>query len=123
MRRRPQPWIGLLLAALLCWQSGVAAAHCLRLAQGAGMEICTPDGMRRIALDDPEESGRDGLNGRETFCFACHAITTPAPPTPGAASEPVLWSPAATPVPVAETLLRPPPRGPPLPPRAPPALT
>lgn len=115
------------LAALLFWQSGLAAAHCLRsLAHGGdAIEICSIDGVKVIHLDDQgnplPEQPTGGMGG---FCPACHgvpaAVTLPEPPVlalPAWTGETVTWHAAG------EVRLLPPARAPPYRTRAPPILT
>ena len=92
MSRRRLSW---LLALLLVLQSGLAAAHCLRLAGAGGgaLTICTPAGLHSVVL--PPDDGAPAAPGPDGFCPACHvlpAVLLPAAPAlPGAT-----WAAAAS---------------------------
>lgn len=63
---------------VLCLQSGLAAAHCLRLAAALAhkafhVEICTAEGIVLIdlgAADQDVPAGHDQAG----FCLACHGL-------------------------------------------------
>ncbi|MBS7811261.1 DUF2946 family protein [Roseococcus pinisoli] len=117
----------LFVAALLFWQSGLAAAHCLRAMSHGGdaVEICSIDGVRVIHLDDQgnplADQPSDSMAGG--FCPVCHgmpAVALPEPPMlalPAWTGEAVAWHAAG------EARLLPPARAPPYRTRAPPILT
>lgn len=123
--RRPARLLRPLLAALLLLQVAVAPTLCLARAGHAGqglVEICTAEGMKRVALA-PDGSGEaPAPAAHDGFCPFCHAL-----PQGAAVAAPVLPPPAwvltarawATP-----GLAAPPPaiRGPPSGARAPPSL-
>lgn len=121
----------LLLALVLCLQSGLAMAQCLRMAAptgGAGLhlEICTAEGLVTIALPGDLADGQDGKAdtpaSRGIFCPVCHGlpqVDLPPPvelPAPRLAAAPVAWL-APAPVPALGG------RAPPYRPTGPPALS
>jgi hypothetical protein len=84
----------LLLALVLCLQSGLAAAHCLRFAaapahQALHVEICTAEGI--VLMDLGGTSDQDAPFGHDHagFCLACHGLP-----------QLVLAEPASVPLPV-----------------------
>jgi hypothetical protein len=116
-----------LLALVLCLQSGLAAAHCLRLAaapahQALHVEICTAEGI--VLMDLGGTSDQDAPSGHDHagFCLACHGLP-----------QMVLAEPASVPLPVSRPVAAPqatpealPPfgaRAPPYISRAPPAFS
>jgi hypothetical protein len=90
----------LFFALVLCLQSGLAMAHCLRMASPAGhvafhVEICTPEGIVTVDLgaDEAPVPGDDHAG----FCLTCHG-----------APQAALLAPPGLPLPAA-SLLAPPP--------------
>lgn len=77
----------LLLALVLCLQSGLAMAHCLRMAAPAGhqpfhVEICTAEGIVTLDLAVPGE-GQGQHDGQHAgFCLVCHGLPHVALPAP-----------------------------------------
>lgn len=122
----------LLLALLLCLQSGLAAAHCLRLAapqlpspaaQHAPfqLEICTADGLAVSDLGGTDHGAPVG-HDHAGFCLACHGLPQIVLPAPVAVPLP-LARPVAAPQAAADAV---PPHGARAPPyscRAPPAFS
>ena len=116
----------LLLALVLCLQSGLAAAHCLRLAAAPAhkafhVEICTSEG---IVLVDLGGAGHDVPSGHDHagFCLACHGLPQMVLAEPTSVPLPVS-RPAAAPQATPEAL---PPlgaRAPPYASRAPPTFS
>lgn len=110
---RPRPILTRLLVLALLFQWGTAFAHCLRFA-GAGpdvvVEICTPDGLHRMAL--PAEEGEAPRQASHAMpCPACLGPAGPALLPPEVAlARPILLAQAADPPP--------PPAPPQLPPRS-----
>jgi hypothetical protein len=111
-----RPALTRLIAALLLLQWGTAFGHCLALAAPAAaltIEICTADGIHRVAMPVGPEDGHQDHALAAGMCPACQgpgAVALPAPPVSLAA--PVLLAQAADPPPPA-------PSGPgPLPPRS-----
>ncbi|MBS7792323.1 hypothetical protein KTR66_20190 [Roseococcus sp. SDR] len=82
--RRLLSWV---LALVLCLQSGLALAHCLRMGNPAGhqpfpVEICTAEGLVKIDLGDAQDGEGERQGAPAAFCLACHGlpqITLPAP--------------------------------------------
>ncbi len=114
MRRRPA--LTRLIAALLLLQWGTAFGHCLALAapaQAFTIEICTAEGIHRVALPIGDEGDQSDHALAPGMCPACQgpgAVALPVPPVTLAA--PILLAQAADPPPPA-------PSGPgPLPPRS-----
>jgi len=69
----------LLLALVLCLQSSLAAAHCLRMAstpqhKAFHVEICTADGI--VVMDLGGAGDQDAPPGHDHagFCLACHGL-------------------------------------------------
>jgi hypothetical protein len=116
-----------LIALLLLLQAMVAPALCLahaaaRIGGEHTVEICGPEGLQSIRLDENGEPVQDSAPMAGGFCIACHAIPDasfaagPEPVTPG-------WLRAARAVPVVATSHPAPAiRGPPLGAQAPPFL-
>ncbi|MFN7309086.1 MAG: DUF2946 family protein [Alphaproteobacteria bacterium] len=77
----------LILALVLCLQSGLAMAHCLRMAAPAGhqpfhVEICTVDGIVTLDLAEPGD-GQGQHDGQQAgFCLVCHGLPHVALPAP-----------------------------------------
>ncbi|MGG5821145.1 hypothetical protein [Falsiroseomonas sp. HW251] len=121
MRRRPV--LTSLLAALLLLQWGTAFAHCLQLglklapAEAFALEICTPDGIHRVVLED------EGGERKALPAAVCPACLGPAafalPPPPVALAAPVQLAQSADPPPAPPSSPRPAPT-PHCQPRAPP---
>lgn len=117
----------LLLALVLCLQSGLAAAHCLRLAAAPAhkafhVEICTSEGI--VLMDLGGTSDQDAPSGHDHagFCLACHGLPQLVLAEPASVPLPVS-RPAAAPQATPEAL---PPlgaRAPPYASRAPPAFS
>jgi len=68
----------LLLALVLCLQSGLAAAHCLRIAgapphQAFHVEICTSEGIVLMDLGGADQDVPAG-HDHAGFCLACHGL-------------------------------------------------
>ena len=123
---RLRPALTKLLVVLLLMQWGTAFAHCLRLAAPAGtfeVEICTPEGIHRVALPLDEGQGEgDGHGGHAAVppCPAClgpGGVALPAPAI-GLAPPLVLAQAADPPPPPSPAPLPQPPRS--CQPRAPP---
>ncbi|HEY4250793.1 MAG TPA: DUF2946 family protein [Roseomonas sp.] len=122
--------IAKIFAVLLLAQAMVAPALCLAHAaamlaasNGHSIEICGPDGLRSIQVDDNNQPQAPDLAMQGGFCVACHALpqglTPPAPvlAMPG-------WVLVAVAAPVRSLTAVPPPiRGPPLGAQAPPQLS
>ena len=80
----------MVFALVLCLQSGLAMAHCLRMASPAGhqafhVEICTPEGIITVDLgaNDSPQGASDHGEDHAGFCLACHGApqaTLPSPP-------------------------------------------
>jgi cytochrome c553 len=90
-----------LLALVLCLQSGLAAAQCLRLAAAPAhkafhVEICTSEGI--VLMDLGGTSDQDAPSGHDHagFCLACHGLP-----------ETVLPEPASVPLPVSRPVAAP----------------
>lgn len=121
---RSRPALLTVLAALLLLQWGTAFGHCLRLA-GTGepvlhAEICTPEGLRVVALPGDEEDHGPGHGG--LVCPVCAALGGAILPTPSAGvPTPALVHAVAFEAPAAGHLLPPPPHRPGNP-RGPPSL-
>jgi hypothetical protein len=106
-----------LLALVLCLQSGLATAHCLRLAAAPAhkafhVEICTSEGIMLMDLGDTSDQDAPSGHGHAGFCLACHALP-----------QMVLAKPASVPLPVSRLAAAPqatPEATPPLGARAPP---
>jgi len=82
----------LLLALVLCLQSSLAAAHCLRLAtppQHAAfhVEICTAAGIVTMDLGGADHEAPAG-HASPGFCVACHGLPKAALPEPSATPHP-----------------------------------
>jgi hypothetical protein len=116
-----------LLALVLCLQSGLAAAHCLRFAaapahQAFHVEICTSEGIMLMDLGGTSDQDAPFGHDHAGFCLACHGLPQMVLPEPASVPLPVSGltaAPQATP----EAL---PPlgaRAPPYASRAPPALS
>lgn len=107
----------LLLALVLCLQSGLAAAHCLRLAAAPAhkafhVEICTADGIVLMDLGGASDQDAPAGHDHAGFCLACHGLP-----------QMVLAEPASVPLPVSRLVAAPqatPEALPPLGARAPP---
>jgi hypothetical protein len=98
---RPRPALIRLLAVLLLVQWGTAFGHCLRLsapAEALHLEICTPEGLRSLAVpadQAPEPTATGGV------CPACAGPGAAAvPPLPVGVAPPVVLAQAADPPPV-----------------------
>lgn len=84
-----------LFALVLCLQSSLAMAHCLRLASpvtshGFLVEICTVDGLVTMDLAEPGDApaGHAGQDG--VFCVSCHALPNVVLPAPAELPAPRL---------------------------------
>jgi hypothetical protein len=96
----------LFFALVLCLQSGLAMAHCLRMASPAGhhafhVEICTPEGIVTVDLG-AEGSGETGGHGEDHagFCLACHGAPQATLPSPPGLPVPLATSFALPPLPL-----------------------
>jgi hypothetical protein len=83
-----------LLALVLCLQSGLAAAHCLRFAaapahQAFHVEICTSEGIMLMDLGGTSDQDAPFGHDHAGFCLACHGLP-----------QLVLAEPASVPLPV-----------------------
>jgi cytochrome c553 len=116
-----------LLALVLCLQSGLAAAQCLRLAAAPAhkafhVEICTSEGI--VLMDLGGTSDQDAPSGHDHagFCLACHGLPQTVLPEPASVPLPVSRPVAA---PRAASKATPPvgARAAPYAPRAPPAFS
>lgn len=99
----------LLVAMVLCLQSGLAMAHCLRLtaAQEAfRLVVCTPNGLVDIDAPTDPDGPAKGKAAQAGFCLACHVLpdmVLPGPvimalPVPLPTAGPLLaWDDAALP--------------------------
>jgi hypothetical protein len=114
------PALTRLLAALLLMQWGTAFAHCAKAAAPVAfaIEICTADGVHRVALPIEEDDRREDRVA-PPVCPACQGPAAFAIPAPEAM--------LAAPIRLAQAADPPPPPSPPLPlpprscqPRAPP---
>lgn len=116
----------LFFALVLCLQSGLAMAHCLRMASPAGhqafhVEICTPEGIVTVDLGAPG-SGETGGHGEDhaAFCLTCHGAPQAAPLAPPGLPVPTLTRLAPPPLPL-HAAAPPGARAPPYQPTGPPA--
>ncbi|MGX9964146.1 DUF2946 family protein [Roseomonas sp. F4] len=90
MSRLAARTLRLIFALVFCLQSGLAMAHCARLAvQGPAMPgalqmvICTSDGLVTMDMSDPDQDGRGTpQQAVSDFCLACHVLPSAdlAPP-------------------------------------------
>jgi cytochrome c553 len=93
----------LVLALVLCLQSSLALAHCLRVAvpaphQPFHVEICTPDGVITLDLADREEAPAE--HEYAGFCIACHGAAQASLPAPPELPLPTLRRLAPPPLPL-----------------------
>ena len=124
---RGQRLLRLLLALVLCLQSSLAAAHCLRMASAPQhkafhVEICTADGI--VVMDLGGASDQDAPQGHDHagFCLACHGLpqaVLPDLPSVPMPTERAVAAPPARP----EATLPLGARAPPYQPRGPPTLS
>ena len=118
----------LAMALVLCLQSSLAMAHCLRLgAPAAGpaplqVEICTLDGLVTIDLADEGSPPEQDAQPRGRVCLACHALSCSLLPEPPLLAE-RLARPIAAALAVHPAPARPGARAPPYASRAPPGLS
>jgi hypothetical protein len=113
----------LLLALVLCLQSSLAAAHCLRLATAPHpaphtafhVEICTAEGLVVMDLGGAADHQMPSGHEHSGFCVACHGLPQAVLPEP-----PAVPIPAERPV---ATRLAAPEAAPPLGARAPPYIS
>ncbi len=124
MSRPPAP-LRRLLAALLLLQVVLGPSLCLARADHSAatlVEICTAEGLKRVALADDGSGEAPAHGAHDGFCAVCHglpqaaALAAPILPPPAWALAPARWDSAS--------LAAPPPaiRGPPGGARAPPSL-
>lgn len=119
--------VRLILALVLCLQSGLAMAHCLRMAAPAGhqpfhVEICTADGIVLLDLADSEDGPTHHDGPRSGFCLVCHGLPHVALPVPAELPAPRVTLIARPPLPLhASAPLGA--RAPPYHPTGPPALS
>ena len=97
--------VRLILALVLCLQSGLAMAHCLRMAAPAGhqpfqVEICTADGIVLLDLADPEDGPGTHDSQHAGFCLVCHALPDVALPAPAELPAPRVTLMAMPPLPI-----------------------
>jgi hypothetical protein len=90
--RRALNWV---LALVLCLQSGLALAHCLRMGAPAGhppfqVEICTAEGLVKMNLGDAQDGEGDRDDPPAGFCLACHGLPHVALPAPAEVTAPVV---------------------------------
>lgn len=116
----------LLLALVLCLQSGLAAAHCLRMAgapshQAFHVEICTADGIVLMDLGGTDQDTPAG-HDHAGFCLACHGLPQMVLAEPTSVPLPAS-RPAAAPEATPEALAPLGARAPPYASRAPPAFS
>ncbi|NGM22801.1 DUF2946 domain-containing protein [Roseomonas stagni] len=124
---RLRPALIRLLTILLLLQWGTAFGHCLRMASPEALlhlEICTPDGIQRIAMPAAEEGADPAqpspAHPPAVICPACAGPAAVAlPPPPVSLVAPMLLVQASPPAPPSTPSPAPPPRCQP-PPRAPP---
>lgn len=83
------------LALVLCLQSGLAMAHCLRMTATLGhqpfkVEICTAEGL--VALDLGGTPDGEGHGGEEHagFCLICNGVPPLALPAPSEVAAPLV---------------------------------
>ena len=117
----------LLIALVLCLQSSLAAAHCLRMAGASQhkpfhVEICTADGI--VVMDLGGAGDQDAPHGHDHagFCLACPGlpqVLLPDPPAVPMPTERAIAAPQARP----EARLPLGARAPPYQPRGPPTLS
>ena len=96
MARLPSRALRLILALAFCLQSGLAMAHCVRLAsptQGQSqpfrMVICTSDGL--VTMDMSEADGPDRpAQAMPDLCLACHVLPVAELPAPLEVTAPAL---------------------------------
>ncbi|WP_431282269.1 DUF2946 family protein [Humitalea sp. 24SJ18S-53] len=91
-----------ILALVLCLQSSLAMAHCLRLTtadQPFHVEICTAEGLMLIDLAEPQDGERHSDRAFAGFCLACHGLPGIALPAvaevPAPRMTPILLPPLA----------------------------
>jgi hypothetical protein len=117
----------LLLALVLCLQSSLAAAHCLRMASAPQhkafhVEICTADGIVVMDLGGASDQDAPHDHHQAGFCLACHGlpqVVLPEPPAVPMPAERIVAAPHARP----EATLPLGARAPPYQPRGPPTLS
>lgn len=109
-----------MLAALLLWQSGLAAAHCLGRAAAFAIEVCTLAGPQQVASSDG--AGPAQATTHADFCAACHALPALSAPEPADPISRIAWIIHPDPAPHQPPAPSPRARGPPCCPRAPPIL-
>lgn len=90
---RGQSLLRLLLALVLCLQSSLAAAHCLRLATAPQhtafhVEICTADGIVVMDLGGAADHQMPSGHEHSGFCVACHGLPQAVLPEPPAVPIP-----------------------------------
>jgi hypothetical protein len=108
MTRTPRCWLVRLMVALLLWQGATSAAHCLSmLGQGAGVPICTADGIR---IAQPGQNRDPAAHHGGDGCVACHSLPQGPVPFVPQVSAPV-WSLAGGLPPAPPALGRPMPDG------------
>lgn len=82
--RRSLTWI---FALVLCLQSSLGMAHCLRLAAPAGhqpflVDLCTVDGVIQVDMSDPADAPARHDAQVAGFCLSCHALPQVLLPAP-----------------------------------------
>ena len=119
--------LSLVLALVLCLQSGLAMAHGLRLVappahQPFQVEICTAEGLVKLDLGGAEDGEGHREDGHAGFCLACLGVAVGALPAPGEVAAPLVAFTALAPWP-AQASLPPGARAPPYRPTGPPSLS
>jgi hypothetical protein len=95
----------LILALVLCLQSGLAVAQCLRMATPAEhhpfpVAICTADGIVILDLAEPEDGQARHEGQHAGFCLVCHALPDIALPAPADIPAPPATLAARAPLPL-----------------------
>ena len=83
----------LLLALVLCLQSSLAAAHCLRMTSAPQhkafhVEICTAEGIVVVNLGGAGDQDAPHDHDHAGFCLACHGLPQVVLPEPPAVPLP-----------------------------------
>ena len=84
---RPPRSLIWVFALVLCLQSSLAMAHCLRLAAPAGhqpfmVDLCTVDGVIQVDMSDPADAPENHAAQHGGFCLSCHALPQVLLPAP-----------------------------------------
>jgi hypothetical protein len=117
-------WLLLAVALVLCGQSALAAAHCLRLSASSQhapfhVEICTVDGIVLMDLGEGADHQAPAGDMPAGFCPVCHGLPHVTLPEPVLVASPDV-SPVAASIVMPEATPPHRPRAPPYAPRGPP---